>query len=119
MSFFQGFNQAGFFAKLSLLVGFVPLGLAIAYVFRPAERKLAFMRPVSLAAIFAGVCGVFNGLIAVLMSVAVSSPPDSTRVPAVYVGLAESFVPAFLNFGFLAVAWLLIAVGMMRRPKLS
>jgi hypothetical protein len=35
----------------------------------------------------------------------------------VYMGLSEALGPAFLNFGFLAVAWLLVAVGMARRPE--
>ena len=53
MDFIEAFNQSGIFAKLSLLVGFGPLGLALGYILRPAERTLAILRPVSLAAIFA------------------------------------------------------------------
>jgi hypothetical protein len=33
-------------------------------------------------------------------------------------GLAESLVPLFVNLGFLAVAWLLVATGMLRRQNL-
>jgi hypothetical protein len=36
-------------------------------------------------------------------------------MPRVYVGLAETLVPVFVSFGLLAVAWLLIAAGMLRR----
>ena len=79
MDFIDAFNQAGIFAKLSLLVGFGPLGLAIVYVLRPAERTLAIMRPVSLAAIFAGICGLVAGLIAVLMGVANGPRPVPYR----------------------------------------
>ena len=55
MDLIETFNHSGVFAKLSLLVGFVPLGVAILYMVRPLKRTLAFMRPVPLAAIFAGV----------------------------------------------------------------
>jgi hypothetical protein len=33
------------------------------------------------------------------------------------VGLAEALVPIFVNFGVLAVSWLLVAVGIMRRDS--
>jgi hypothetical protein len=118
MDFIDAFNQAGIIGKLSLLVGFGPLGLAIAYVLRPAERTLAIMRPVSLAAIFAGICGLVAGLIAILMGVA-AELPRPVHVAAVYIGLSEALVAPFVNFGFLAAAWLLVAVGMMRRPRLE
>jgi hypothetical protein len=114
MDLFDAFNRAGVFAKLSLLVGFVPLGLAGVYLLRPSERRLLFMRPVSLAAIFAAITGVMAGGIAVLLGVSATGT-DRLDTSSVFAGLAESLVPAFVNFGCLAAAWLLIAVGMLRR----
>ena len=49
-------SQIGPFAKLSMLVSLVPCGVAIAHAIRPTERKLMFMRPASLATIFAAIC---------------------------------------------------------------
>ncbi len=40
-------QNAGFFAKLTLAIAFFPLGMAIAYVAGPTERRLALMRPFS------------------------------------------------------------------------
>jgi hypothetical protein len=37
----------------------------------------------------------------------------------VYLGLSEAIVPAFMNFGFLAMAWLLVAAGMLRRTTFT
>ena len=118
MDFVELYNQSGILAKLSLLVGFAPPGLAVGYVFRPAERTLALMRPVSLAAIFAGICGLVAGLIAISTGIA-ATLPGPVNVSNVYAGLSESLVPMFVNFGLLAVAWLLVAVGMMRRPRVE
>ncbi|MGB2717983.1 MAG: hypothetical protein WBC51_27600 [Vicinamibacterales bacterium] len=118
MNLVEAFNQSGVFAKLSLLVGFGPLGLAMVYVLRPTEQTLAIMRPVSLAAVFAGICGWVAGLIAVTTGIAVTLPRP-VHVPNVYAGLSEALVPPFFNFGLLAVAWLLVAIGMMRRPRLE
>ena len=112
------FNQAGVFAKLSLLVGLGPPGLAAFYAVRPAERTLLIMRPVSLAAIFAAISGLVAGLIAGLTHVA-ATLPDPINVGSVYVGLSEALVAPLFNFGLLAVAWLLVAVGMVRGPRLE
>jgi len=117
MDFVEAFNQSGLFAKLSLLVGFGPPSLAIAYVLRPADRTLAILRPVSLAAIFAGICGLVAGLIAILTGVAATAGP--VNMSNVSAGLSEALVPVFVNFGLLATAWLLVAIGMMRRPRLD
>jgi len=70
------------------------------------------MRPVSLAAIFAGVCGVVTGFIAILQGLSASANPAWQYV---YMGMSEALVPAFLNFGLLSASWLLVAVGMWRR----
>ena len=112
------FNQSGVFAKLSLMMGFGPPGVAIAFLVRPGDRTLAVLRPVSLASIFAGVAGLTVGLIAVLMGVA-NTTPESTYSRNVYIGLAEALVPLFFNFALLSVAWLLVAFGMLRRPRVE
>jgi hypothetical protein len=119
MDFVDAFNQAGILGKLSLLVGFGPLGFAIAYVLRPSERTLAIMRPMSLAAIFAAICGLAAGFIAILMGVASTHPPQLLHMPAVYIGLSEALAAPLVNFGLLATAWLLVAAGMIRRPRVE
>jgi len=118
MDLIDAFNQAGILAKLTLLMGLGPLGLAMAYVLRPAERTLAIMRPVSLAAIFGAICGMVAGWIAVLTTVA-ATLPQPVHVPNVYIGLAEALVPLLVNFGVLAIAWLLVAAGMARRSPVG
>lgn len=106
------FDQLGLFAKLTILAGVMPLVVAAMYAVRPAERKLAVMRVASLSAMFAGLSGVAIGLIAVLRGLAAE---QARSLSPVYMGISEALAPAFLNFAFLAVAWLLIAAGMMRR----
>jgi hypothetical protein len=107
-------NQIGPFAKLSMLVSLIPLGVAIAYAIRPTERKLVAMRPVSLGAIFAAICALAVAASLVLQYLATTSA-GGVDTPRVFAGLAEAFLPVFVSFGFLAVAWLLVAAGMLRR----
>ena len=107
-------RQASLFAKLTLLVDFVPLIMAVIYVVRPTERHLALMRPLSLAGLFAAITGGVLGFINVLQFVWTREMTAETyRVMAV--GAAESLVPVFVGFACLTAAWLLVAVGMGRQ----
>ena len=107
-------GQLGLFAKLTMAVAVVAFGLAVAYVFRPTEQKLVLMRPVSLAAIFATVSGLLGGWIAVLGGIA-ATPDGHLPVASLYRGIAESLTVGFVSFGLLAAAWMLVAVGTLRR----
>jgi hypothetical protein len=109
---FQMLSQAGPVALLSLILAVLPLGFGVAYAVRPTELRLALMRPISLAAIFAGLSGSLSGAINVLRMMWVTEPQVDTRVLAV--GSAEAIVPLFVAFGSLTVAWLCAAVGLSR-----
>jgi hypothetical protein len=99
---------------VSLFAILVPAGvvaMAITYAIWPSERRLAMMRPLSLAAIFSGVAGLALGLVNTLQGV-------SANVPVAWrgmtVGAAESLVAVVIAFGSLTIAWLLVAFGMRR-----
>jgi hypothetical protein len=107
-------RQASLFALLSLILGFVPLVMAVVYLIRPTERHLALMRPLSLAGLFAAIAGGVLGFINVLFLVWTRELTAETyRVMAI--GAAESLVPVLVGFASLTVAWLLVAVGMGRQ----
>jgi hypothetical protein len=109
-------REASLFAILTVIIGFVPLVMAVVYVIRPTERNLALMRPLSLAGLFAAVTGGVLGFINVLELVWTREANAETyRVMAV--GAAESLVPVFVGFASLTVAWLLVAVGMSRQGR--
>jgi hypothetical protein len=117
MDLFEAFSQAGLIAKMTLLVGFAPLAFAVAYAVRPEERILALLRPVSLVVVFAAICGVAAGFVAVLRGVAATLPKPVGTMPNLYIGLSEALVPMLVNFGVLAVSWVLVVVGMLRRQR--
>ena len=111
------FGAISLFSKLTMAVPIAAFGLAASYAFRPTVHKLALMRPVSLAAIFATVNGLIGGWIATLADI--PAPPDGTlphtTIVALSQGLAASLTVGFVCVGFLAAAWLLVTVGMVRR----
>ncbi|HVL70024.1 MAG TPA: hypothetical protein VM364_22385 [Vicinamibacterales bacterium] len=110
----EAFNHAGIFAKLGMLVAVAPLGVAIRYAVGPTEQRLAAMRPLSLAAIFAALSAFLVGAVNVLQGLAATAGPVGWNDVAL--GAAEALVPLFLAFGTLAVAWICVAVGMRRAP---
>ena len=108
-------SQASIVALASMFMGVVPLAMGVVYVIWPSEQRLALMRPLSLATIFAALSGSTLGLLNVLRSMGMSQTQAfSTRAAAI--GFAESLVPIFFGFGCLTVAWLCVAVGLWRRP---
>ena len=97
-----------------LVAGVGGLGMAIAYAIRPTERKLVLIRPLSLAGMLAALCSFTVGIATALKGMADAGiNPESTRV--MLAGLSESFIPPFVAFAFLAVAWLLVALGLQRQ----
>lgn len=111
---FDVLRQASIVALLSLIVTVLPLGAGIAYAIRPTEQRLALMRPISLAGIFAALCGLLSGLVSVLRYAAVNETPAESRI--IFLGLAEALVPLFVAFGCLTAAWLCVAIGLRRYP---
>lgn len=107
-------SQASIVALMSMFLGLVPLAMGIVYAIWPSEQRLALMRPLSLATIFAAISGSILGVLNVLRGIGIAETPGFSRVSAI--GLAESLVPIFFGFGCLTVAWLCVALGLWRRP---
>ena len=107
-------GNASIVALVSMFMGVLPLSLGIVYAAWPSEQRLALMRPLSLATIFAALSGSALGVLNVFRSMGISQTPDWSRVSAI--GLSESLVPIFFGFGCLTAAWLCVALGLWRRP---
>jgi hypothetical protein len=107
-------HELSIFTLLTMAVSVGTFGLAVAYAIQPTERRLLLMRPVSLAAIFATLSSVPAGWALILAGLA-ATPSGQIDTQSFYRGLAETLTVGFVCFGFLAAAWLLVAVGMLRR----
>ena len=114
MEIAQIFMNMGIAALVSILVSFLPLIAAAAYLFKPTEQRLAMMRPLSLAGIFAGLNGSSLGAINTLRGLWMEPPRDG-RILAI--SSAESIVPLYVSFSCLMLAWLLVSAGMWRRSN--
>jgi hypothetical protein len=98
-----------------LVAGVGVFGMSLAYAVRPTEQKLVLMRPLSLAAIFAAVCSSSVGVATALRYAGAKEVLTPKDVSVMLMGLSESLIPPFVAFAFLAVAWLVVAVGMRRQ----
>ena len=106
--------NAGIMALASMFVGVLPLSMGIVYAIWPNDQRLALMRTLSLATVFAAVAGVAVGFINELRFI--SRSETVTFSQQVASGVAESLVPLFFGFGCLTVAWLCVTLGLWRRP---
>ena len=89
--------------------------VAAAYAWRPSERKLMLMRPLSLASVFSAIGSLTAGMAAILKGAAATGTWSAGSVARLLYGCAEALIPMFVTFSFLAVAWLLVTVGMRRQ----
>ncbi len=64
---------------LVLLISTAPMVMGVMFAIRPNERRLALMRPLSLAGIFAGVCNLLVGLANALRAMVEASVVRSAR----------------------------------------
>ena len=103
----------GIVAVMGALVCAAPMVVGMWFAFRPSERLLGLMRPLTLAATFAGVSNTTLGLVNTLVGISRRAEPVSMNILAAQ--LAESLVVAFVSFGCLSVAWLAVAVGMRKQ----
>jgi hypothetical protein len=106
-------GHTSLFTKFGLIVSLAPLIAGIVYTVRPNERRLALMRPLSLAGIFAAVSSLLLGLANALEAIAKGSDATANFPPAARM-LAEAMIPSFVGFACLTVAWLCVAAAIRR-----
>jgi hypothetical protein len=110
----EALTEASIMTLLGLLVSASPLVMGVTFAIRPNERRLALMRPLSLAGIFAGVCSLLVGIANGLRALATLQTFDPQTLRVAFVVFAEAVIPTFLAFACLSIAWLCVAMGMRK-----
>ena len=110
-------RAGGLSVWLALVVGIAILWAAISYAWKPGEYKLARIRPLSLAMVFAALSGLASGLAATAHRITTDAElaQSADFRLLLLTGIGESLVPAILGFAILAVSWLLVAAGLRRQ----
>ena len=107
-------GKSSMLGVLGLLVSLGVVGVALAYAIKPNERRLALMRPLSLAAIFGGLGSFTIGLATVLQGISATPSLTVESWRSIAAGTAESILGLFVAFGCLTIAWLLVTLGLRR-----
>ena len=100
-----------FAAILGMLISLTPALAGALFAIRPGERLLSYMRPLSLAGVFAALCTISLGVMN--MAIGLSRQPQF-NLEALLGGITEVFAAAAVSFAFLVVAWVCVAIGMRR-----
>ena len=95
-----------------LLLGLGALVAAILFLLKSDLRKLALVRALSLATVFAIASGLCANVAAVMKFAGDYQGPHFLLT--VMYGLAEAAAPGILGFTMLSISWLLVAVGTRR-----
>ena len=110
----RGLGGAGNASLLGMLICIVPAVAGAWFAFRPSERLLSAMRPLTLGAVFAALCNfvlaIANGFAAISM-IKELDPAGIRVVGAVF---TEGLAPVVVSFASLAVAWFFVAIGMRK-----
>ncbi len=109
------------------IVGLFTLAQAIRFAFRPAERTLAILRPLTaataasaLAAVLLGVANALTGLKWAMERAAAAAgagqaAASAVHVPSILGGSIESLAALAACAALLTVVWVLVAVGLRRQ----
>ena len=109
----EAWGEASILGKLGLVVAVATMGAAATYAWRPSESRLALLRPLSLATIFAALCSFSVGVAQIFAGLSVIDF-GGTGWREVAKGASETFVGLFVAFGCLALTWIMVAVGLRR-----
>jgi hypothetical protein len=95
--------------------------VAIRFAFRPAERTLAILRALCAAAVFSDLAASALGLANAFIGLKFAAERVGgnlgavTPVNVLLGGVTEALAGSALGFAVVAVAWLLVAVGLRRQ----
>jgi ABC-type transport system involved in cytochrome c biogenesis permease subunit len=101
-------------ALLGLVVSVLVVAMALAYAIKPDERRLALIRPMSLAAICGGLSSFTVGIASSLRHISETPSFTVDNWQPMTAGMAESVLGLFVVFSCLTIAWLLVTLGLRR-----
>jgi len=102
-------------AILGMIVSLTPALAGAWFAIRPSERLLSYIRPLSLAGIFAALCTVSLGISN--LAIGLNMQPEF-NIHLLLGGMSEVFAAAAISSAFLTVAWVCVAIGMRRHDPM-
>lgn len=110
----RGLGGASHASLLGMLVCFVPAAAGAWFAFRPGERLLSLMRPVTLGAVFAALCNFVLAIANGFAAVSTVKALDVTGIHMIGAVFMEGLAPVVVSFASLAVGWFFVAIRMRK-----
>ena len=113
----QFIRAGGYPIWIVIALSIPTLYLAVRFAISIDARRLAMLRALTWAQIFAVTSGVASNVLAVLWGI--GRRPELAKDPLqpLFIGLGESLTPAVLGLSLLSVTWILITFGLRRSPR--
>lgn|SRR5690349_14367760 len=93
------------------------LYLAVRFAISIDARRLAMLRGLTWAQLFAVGSGVASNVLAVFWHIGRDDEAIKDPLQPLFIGLGEALTPAVLGLSILTVVWILISFGLRRSPK--
>jgi hypothetical protein len=110
----RGLGGAGNASLFGMLICFVPAVAGAWFAFRPGERLLSMMRPLTLGALFAALCNLVLAVANGFAALSAMRALDLTGIHVAGAAFMEGLAPVAVSFASLAVAWFLVAIGLRK-----
>lgn len=110
-------RAGGFPVWITLTLAIVTLVVAVRFAIAADARKLASLRALTWAQVFAVMSGVAANVLTVLWTVGRSEELLLAPLPALLIGLGEALTPAVLGLSALTATWVLVAFGLRRMAR--
>jgi hypothetical protein len=113
---FEFLRAGGYTMVIVLVVGGAMLVTAARFAREAEPRRLALVKALTRALVFAVVSGIAANLSVTCQ--AVVDHPEWARAPVLPLleGFSESITPAILGGAIASIAWILVGVGVRRMP---
>jgi hypothetical protein len=112
------FIRAGGYPIWIVIALSIPLlYLAVRFAISIDARRLAMLRALTWAQLFAVTSGVTSNVLAVMWNIGRNEEHLKDPLPPLFIGLGEAVTPAVLGLSILTVTWILITFGLRRSPK--
>src|SRR2546425_1012454 len=94
----RGLGGASYASLLGMLICIVPAVAGAWFAFRPSERLLSIMRPLTLGAVFAALCNFVLAIANGFVAISTMSGLDLTGVRVVGAVFMEGLAPIVVSF---------------------
>ncbi len=106
----------GYTMIVVIVVGGVMLATSVRFAFVADPKRLALVRALTWALVFAVISGVAVNLSTVCRAIADNPDWLKAPLPILLTGLAESIAPVVLGGAVASISWILVGVGVRRMP---